>query len=310
MAYLHHRGPACSLGGPLALGAVSWVFSEGLFWASWRGDEGLGGLVITWLAYSVVSYLALTVARRFDVRTWAGWFVVGALFGWLAEGAIAGTVTITAPHQISWTGLAWHAPLTVCLGWIALPAALLSSPARALAMSAAVGVGFGLWAAGFVHEPDVERVPTPTAFALYAAANTAVLALAYPLCIRLVRSLPERTARVPIALAVVAIAGWYGLGVAPASPLSIPLVLALLAIPPLLLHRAPARLQTPLPPAARPGTLSLLSLAALPAAAVATFATLEPVAGKLPVYAAFLLLTPGGLVALVWSARRVRRFGP
>lgn len=310
MSFPRLRGTLPGLAHALSLGAVSWVFSEGVFWASWRDDEGLGGVALTWLAYSVVSYLALAAARRFAVGTWAGWFVVGALFGWLAEGALAGTVLVTAPQQISWTGLAWHAPLTVCVGWVALPAALRGSLVRAIAASAAVGAGFGLWAAGYVHEPDGDGVPTLGAFAVYATALAALLGLAYALCDRLGRSLPERPGRVPVALAGLALAGWYGLGVAPTSPLSVPLVLVLIAAPLLLLRRAPLAAPAPRPSAPRLRGSSLGALLALPAMAVATFAAFEPFAGELPVYAAFLLLTPGGVVALAWSARRVRRLGP
>ncbi|MFN8122080.1 MAG: hypothetical protein U0237_06575 [Thermoleophilia bacterium] len=297
----------------LAMGAVSWVFSEGMFWAHWREDAGVADLLATWLAYSVVTMLALAAARRFAVSTIAGLFLVGALFGWLVEGAIAGTTFAEFPVGLSWTGLAWHAPLTVCIGWCLLPAVLRRRrPPEVLATVGALGIWLGLWTAGFVHGPDELGAPPVWAVTAYAAGLAAALAIAYPACDRLAAAAHRPPSRLALAVAALATAGWFALAVVPAVPPAAVLLPALLALPLLALRRGRVRPPgTPLldrvaePLRAR----DTLPLALLPVTVAPVYAAAEPFAGIAPVVVVYVLCVPGGVAALVWSMRRVARVG-
>lgn len=291
----------------LALGAVSWVLSEALFWAHWRDDATVVDALLTWLAYTVVSHLALVAARRAAVSTLAGLFLVGALYGWLVEGALAGTVLGALPIQLSWTGLAWHAPLTVCLGWYALPALLRARrPARALLAAAALGAGSGLWAAGYVHVPDGDGVASVEHIAVYVTALTAILAVAYLVLDRLAPLVAEARGRLGTRLAGIALLAWFGTAVVPAQPvlaLVVPLLLAL----PLAALRGTGGPRALLAPPPSPLRLrDVAPLAVLPPAAVGTYAALAPVVGTGPVVAVEIVSAVGGAVALGASLVRVR----
>lgn len=74
-------------------------------------------------------------------------FLVGAFFGWLVEGVFAmtlfGAEGILFPFTISWTGLAWHAIISVVLGWYVLQQALTHSFKRTAWVSGMLGI-FGV----------------------------------------------------------------------------------------------------------------------------------------------------------------------
>lgn len=299
----------------LALGAVSWVFSEGMFWAHRRPDQSVADVAMTWLAYTVIGCLALAAARYASVSTVAGLFLVGALYGWLIEGAVAGTAFDQVPLQISWTGLAWHASLTVCLGWYALPVALRQgTPRDAVLVVGGLGLGFGLWAAGYVHDEEVVAVPSNGAFATYAAGLALVLALAYPICDRLAPPPTRMPGRRPVVVAGLITCAWFALGVVPTRPWGAVMLPILLAVPLLPLRAAARRGDRARGPLlarpARPVRLRRLAwLALLPVVAATTYALTEPFVGRAPTIATYVITLPGGVVALVWSVRRVRRLG-
>jgi hypothetical protein len=48
-----------------------------MFWAHWRSTDRVGSTVLTWLVYSVVTSLALAVARRYHITSLRGWYLVG-----------------------------------------------------------------------------------------------------------------------------------------------------------------------------------------------------------------------------------------
>lgn len=298
----------------LAMGAISWVFSEGMFWAHWRPDTGVADILVTWLAYSVVTMLALAAARRFGVSTIAGLFLVGALFGWLVEGAIAGTTFAEFPLGLSWTGLAWHAPLTVCLGWWLLPTVLRRRRPREVVLTvSALGAGLGLWTAGFVHGPDEAGAPPVWAVTAYAAALALALAIAYPACDRLSAAPHRPPSRVALGLAALATTTWFVLAVVIAVPPAAAVLPALLALPLLMLrrgHRLAAGRTPLLGRAAVPlRPRDTFPLALIPATAGIVYAAAEPFAGIAPVVAVYVLCVPGGVAALAWSTRRVARVG-
>src|SRR5262249_19862748 len=117
------------------------------------------------------------------IRNASGLFLAGAAFGWIAEGVFAMTLfggpSMAFPFTISWTGLAWHAPISVVLGWHALGVALRSrSLGLATWLSLGFGVFWGVWAYGWRFEtPPVAA--GPTAFLMQTTAATLLLAVAY-----------------------------------------------------------------------------------------------------------------------------------
>ena len=161
-----------------ALGAISVVYSEALFWARWRPDDSVGGYLVTWAAYSLVAFFALTAIEHFGLRGALGIALAGAVFGWLVEGAVAVTLYEDLPWSISWTALAWHELFTVVFGWFLVPRALATWPLRRLIRwSVLVGSAWGIWAISWrVQDGSWTSV---SSFGLFAFASAAVLAMGY-----------------------------------------------------------------------------------------------------------------------------------
>ncbi len=141
----------------LGLGAVSWAWSEVGFWAQFRSEDGVGGWVLTWLTYSLAAGVAARALARFPARTAAAVVVAGAFYGWLVEGAVAATLYTSLPFSLVWTGVAWHAVLTVWGGWWALPRALRRGGGVAAASCAVLGVAWGLWSVAWWGGPPHPR---------------------------------------------------------------------------------------------------------------------------------------------------------
>lgn len=91
-------------------------FSEFVFWAR-DTEDSIGGWLFIYLVYSVVTYILLSVVTTFRVRSVWAIFLAGALYGWLIEGVIVQTMYDDFPLQVSFTGLAWHALISVLIGW-------------------------------------------------------------------------------------------------------------------------------------------------------------------------------------------------
>ncbi len=87
---------------------------------------------------------------------------------------IVTTVVDDLPFTLVWTGLAWHALLTVVIGWWWIPRTLDRPWRGSLARLAAVGVGVGGWAAFWRFEEGV-AVPV-VEYAVFAAVTTAAYA--------------------------------------------------------------------------------------------------------------------------------------
>ncbi len=106
-------------------------------------------------------------------------FLAGAIFGWIAEGIVVQTAYDMLPLSISFTGLAWHALITVWIGWYAIQKSLLSTDTWSiLKLSTAVGFFYGFWAINWWLEPDggVSSVPE---FATFSFITTSLVILAY-----------------------------------------------------------------------------------------------------------------------------------
>lgn len=227
-------GQAAGLARTLALGYVLFFWSERAFWSFWRTGDQPPDLAITWLAYSLLAAIAVALARTYRVATGGAVFLVGAVYGWLAEGGIVDTLYggpgNPFPLSVSWTGLAWHALLTVGLGWVWMGSALRSRDARAIVLrSAAMGAGWGLWAVWWQREVGAEFPTTPAAFAAHALVFGGPLAVAWCVLgwLPAPKGPPSRRERIAL---LVLVAAFLGLARVPATPMAAAVLLPLLAV--------------------------------------------------------------------------------
>jgi hypothetical protein len=310
----------------LALGSVSWAWSEGGFWSQFRSGDSAPTWILTWLAYSVVAGLALRLARRFPSAGLAPLVLVGAVYGWLVEGAIASTVYEQLPFSIIWTGVAWHGLLTVVLGWWAVPAALRAGGRRALLVCAAVGAAWGVWSAGWwAAVPDDGQPPaTPslTAYAAFVAVVWAAAALGYLVLDRLPLRAVDLRSRWATGLCIALVVAWAGLLIVPAIPWAPAVLGLLLLLGWMSLRRLAGRSDAAATPA--PGSwpvgvpLRRLGPSLLvPVAAIAVYAALSPLAaglGEGPLVAALPVgvvgLSLAGTALLGWALWRAWRPAP
>ncbi|MBI4928782.1 MAG: hypothetical protein HY835_13515 [Anaerolineae bacterium] len=165
----------------LSTGYILVFFSEHLFWARVRPDDSLAGWMGAWIAYSLMAFVFLALLTHFRVKNIWALFLAGAVFGWLGEGLVVQTAYEMLPLSISFTGLAWHALLSVWVGWYAVRQSL-HSPDRwaALKLAAVIGLGYGLWAICWWLEPDGGFAPVAD-FAVFSLTTTLLVIVAYVL---------------------------------------------------------------------------------------------------------------------------------
>jgi hypothetical protein len=142
----HRLRPALGrLAFALLSAAVLLVFSEKLYW--YVTGYTLVDLLV---GYFFPAFVLLWVVDAFRIRRLAPLFLAAAVFGFVAEGMLTNTLYEGGPlawFSVSYTPLAWHAPLSVVFGWWWLRRELLAGRTRRLALGcAAVGVLWGLWA--------------------------------------------------------------------------------------------------------------------------------------------------------------------
>lgn len=201
----------------IATGYIWFFYSERVFWSFWReGEDTIFFFFLTWMIYTIAAYICLILIQEFRVRSVWAMFLVGAFFGWLIEGVFAmtlfGAEGLVFPLTISWTGLAWHAIISVILGWYVLQKALIHSFKRTFWVSALLGIFWGAWSI-FWSLDNVELVPIE-AYALHAFAITLIL-----LCVQrayyVLNATGFKATRLEkITLAVLAV-GWFGFVTAP-----------------------------------------------------------------------------------------------
>ena len=163
----------------LGASLVLFAFSERVFWSFWRPDDSVQELGITFFAYSLIAAWAIHAIRKFRVESADGFFLIGALVGWLSEGVLVNTAygdgTNPFPLSISFTGLSWHALISVMVGWYWLPRAFASgSTSLKLKWTAGLGICWGLWAC-YVPTEAPKHPVTVQAFASHSAFVIAML---------------------------------------------------------------------------------------------------------------------------------------
>ena len=163
--------------GVLATGYILFYYSELVFWARVKPTDNLSEWAGTWLAYSLLAFVFLAVVARFRVHTVWALFLAGAVFGWMTEGIVVQTAYEDLPLSLSFTGLAWHALISVWVGWYAVRRALFSGLKATLLVSAIIGLAYGLWAISWWVEPG-EIPASALEFAQYAILSTLLLVFA------------------------------------------------------------------------------------------------------------------------------------
>ena len=157
----------------LAIGYILFFLSERVFWSFWRPGDNLPEFLVTWIAYCLLGWIFLDLVRRFKVASFPPLYLAGAVFGWVGEGVVVDTLygnsTNPFPLSISFTGLAWHAMLSVGVGFYLIGKALTDEkPTRTALISLAVGIGWGLWAVWWPAELGKETDTSVWGFASHA----------------------------------------------------------------------------------------------------------------------------------------------
>ena len=256
----------------LACGYLLMFYSEHVFWSHVRSDDTLLGFVPTWLLYSLLAFAFLSLIEHFKVRDIWALFLCGAVFGWLAEGVVVQTTYESLPLSISFTGLSWHALLSVWIGWYAVRKAIHTGGGATLKIAAAIGIFYGIWAIWWWTEPD-QTITTPLDFALFAGITTLLLMVAYWLYDQNIMAFKVgRTAKLVIIGLLLAYFVFVTIPTAPIAIVVLPILLLLVYVA---LRRIPQSDSLPsmLVNEAAPAPLrNYLALLAMPLIAVIIFA--------------------------------------
>ena len=211
-----------------SVGYILMFFSERVFWSRLTPENTPADLLFTWIVYSLLAFLFLWSVDYFRTRLWMTVFLCGAVFGWLAEGVIAQTIFDNFPISISWTGLAWHALISVLFGWYGLRRAYLQGSARQVALLAGgMGVLWGLWALWW--PADLGR-PIPLAGFLLNTWVGSLLLLAAYWVYDAVQPKHFHPNRVEIAVVGLAVFFWFAIVTVPAVGLRALLIPALIGL--------------------------------------------------------------------------------
>jgi hypothetical protein len=167
----------------LAAGFLLFFFSERLFWTIFKPGDHIGDLIITWLAYSVLGCVFLNILKRCQASDLPRIALAGAVYGWLTEGALVGTLYGTEssapfPLSIVQTALSWHMLISVLVGWHFLTGAIRQgSLPMTVIISIGVGLFWALWAPFQWRETPPVIVPI-SVFVAHATLTGVCLALA------------------------------------------------------------------------------------------------------------------------------------
>ncbi len=293
-----------------ANGYILMYTSEHVFWAHVRPEDTLKDWLIGWVVYSLAGYVVLALIRAARIRTVWALYLAAAVFGWLVEGVFVQTTYDDLPLSISWTGLAWHALLSVGVGWFGFRAALKQSFGATARLATLAGTFYGLWAIALWAEPGGR--PTPLlAFAGFVWTTTALFTFAHGVFEWAAPALqrPSRVAMVIVALIFALYFAFVAVLVAPIALVALPLILGLAALG-LWGHRRQDRVALALfsTEPIRPGRY--LGLAMLPLAATAFYAVAEVLGLRWHTnWVVYLVTTPLGFAAFGYALFKSWRRG-
>lgn len=166
----------------LAAGYVLTYFSEFVFYGQ-TTNPGLppaspGELAQLFLIYSLMAYLLFSLIEHFQIRSFPALFLAGAAYGWMLEGMVVATLYESVPFSISFTTLAWHAPVDVVLGLYWLPRCLAEGkPGKNALYLSTLGLTWGLWVLWPIT--DLGLIQTPAKFLLFSMIASFPLLPAY-----------------------------------------------------------------------------------------------------------------------------------
>lgn len=125
-------------------------YSEFAFYGQWAEPglpvPGLPDLALMYLFYVAMAYVLLSMISYFRARSLSSLFIAGAAYGWLLEGVVVTTVYENLPFSLSWTGLAWHAPLDFLFGiYLVLKVIKKSQTWKAVSLFCVMGILWGIW---------------------------------------------------------------------------------------------------------------------------------------------------------------------
>ena len=166
----------------LAGGYILTYFSEFAFYGQ-TTNPGLppaspGELVQLFLIYSLMAYLLFSLIEHFQIRSFPALFLAGAAYGWMLEGMVVATLYESMPFSISFTALAWHAPVDVVLGLYWLPRRLAEGkPGKNALYFSTLGLTWGLWVLWPIT--DLGLIQSPAKFLLFSMIASFPLLPAY-----------------------------------------------------------------------------------------------------------------------------------
>jgi hypothetical protein len=162
----------------LSTGYINYFFSETVFWGRFNPETPRWEFIISWIAYSIITYILLTVIDRYHVRSFWALFLAATVYGWTCEGVLAQTLYHNLPFSISLTGLSWHALIVVCWAWYSTRRALAHGSAWSVARtSICLGLFWGAWSVFWWIE-NKTRTPLED-YIYYATLSGTLLVIAF-----------------------------------------------------------------------------------------------------------------------------------
>ncbi len=291
----------------LASGYILMFYSEFFFYGQ-LNDPGLplptaSDLVLLYVVYSLMAYILMTLIRRYHVRMLPALLLVGAIYGWMLEGGIVATTYEALPWSLSFTGLAWHMPLDVLIGWYGIQRLLRTATRRRMLFAALwLGLFWGFWAVWTWY--DGIQPPNPAGFFGFGLLSVGMLMLAYWVNGRIGLDTFQPTRNGQIFAGVIWL-GWYAFNTALGAPMSLWLLPLLLGVSWLALrkHRAAKNTTDALAAlAASPRKSTLWMLAAFPLAAAIVYGSLATIGWRIPSsMLVYFIITPLGFGLYGWA---------
>lgn len=209
-------------------GYIMYCFSESFFWT--RPTEAhLWSYGTGWLLYTFLTFNLFTLINYFKVRSPGALFLAGSIYGWLIEGVIMQTMYDAFPWQISFTALAWHALITVMIGWFYVRKILYENRLlKTLRLGCGLGLFYGLWSLNAWTQAGGEITPLPE-YAAFAFVSTFLLMISYVLHDHLTIE-TFQPSRLGIGAQAALLGSYYLIITVPVRPLSPLILLPLLAL--------------------------------------------------------------------------------
>ncbi|MGC9399919.1 MAG: hypothetical protein ACP5HM_12385 [Anaerolineae bacterium] len=215
-------------------GYILYCFSENFFWTR-PTEEHVGGYVAGWLLYAFLTFALFTVIHHFRARSVWALFLAGSVYGWLVEGVIMQTMYDSLPWQLSFTGLAWHALISVLVGWWYTRRTLFENrPGKTILLAFGLGLFYGVWSLNaYVQEGMITSLPV---YARFATVSTLLLVASYVLHDRIALS-AFQPGRVEVGVQVAFLGAYFIFVAVPAQPLALLILPPPLALTGVALHR-------------------------------------------------------------------------